>query len=131
MKRNACFQCIHSNNKKKGKKSMENSIILQVRNSLRQPLWNNWYIKELLGTGSFGAVYRIEAQRMNRTDVSALKMELAIEPIHSSTRQNTISLTSTSGVNPSAPFTMKSTMFSIFFQTLLSITHPQTRNHHL
>ena len=58
---------------------MENSIILQVRNSLRQPLWNNWYIKELLGTGAFGAVYRIEAKRMNRTDVSALKLEVISE----------------------------------------------------
>ncbi len=42
---------------------------------IKQPLWESWYIKECVGTGGFSAVYRIEAQRTNRIDVSALKIE--------------------------------------------------------
>lgn len=42
---------------------------------IRQPLWENWYIKERIGSGSFSVVYRIEAKRQNRTDVSALKIQ--------------------------------------------------------
>lgn len=40
-----------------------------------EPLWDNWYIKEEIGSGASSVVYRIEAKRENRTDVSALKVE--------------------------------------------------------
>lgn len=46
-----------------------------IRSQIKQPLWDNWYIKEELGRGATGVVYRIEAKRENRTDVSALKIE--------------------------------------------------------
>jgi len=42
---------------------------------IQQPLWDNWFIKEELGSGASGTVYKIEAKRGNRTDVSALKVE--------------------------------------------------------
>lgn len=42
---------------------------------IKQPLWENWYIVEELGSGASSVVYRIEAKRENRTDVSALKVE--------------------------------------------------------
>lgn len=42
---------------------------------IQQPLWHNWYIKEEIGSGASGTVYKIEAKRGNRTDVSALKVE--------------------------------------------------------
>ena len=45
-----------------------------IKNQIKQPLWDNWYIKEELGRGATGVVYRIEAKRENRTDVSALKI---------------------------------------------------------
>lgn len=47
-------------------------IILE---QIKQPLWDNWYIKEEIGTGASSVVYRIEAKRENRIDVSALKIE--------------------------------------------------------
>ncbi|MBD5159596.1 MAG: protein kinase [Ruminococcus sp.] len=43
---------------------------------IRQPVWENWYIKERIGSGSFSVVYRIEANRINSTDVSAMKIEV-------------------------------------------------------
>lgn len=46
-----------------------------IKNQIKQPLWDNWYIKEELGRGGSAVVYRIEARRENRTDVSALKVE--------------------------------------------------------
>ena len=46
-----------------------------IKNQIKQPLWDNWYIKGELGRGGTGVVYRIEAKRENRTDVSALKVE--------------------------------------------------------
>ena len=46
-----------------------------VMSELKQPLWENWYIKEVLGYGASSSVYRIEAERSGRTDVSALKVE--------------------------------------------------------
>ena len=46
-----------------------------IKNQIKQPLWDNWYIKGELGRGATGVVYRIEARRENRTDVSALKVE--------------------------------------------------------
>lgn len=42
---------------------------------IQQPLWHNWYITSEIGSGASGVVYRIEAKRGNRTDVSALKVE--------------------------------------------------------
>ena len=42
----------------------------------KEPLWGNWIIKDKIGEGSFSVVYRIEAKRWDRTDVSALKVEL-------------------------------------------------------
>ncbi len=52
-----------------------NEIFSTIEKELKQPLWSNWYIKERIGSGAFSAVYRIEAKRLNRTDVSALKIE--------------------------------------------------------
>ncbi|MBR3045633.1 MAG: leucine-rich repeat protein [Oscillospiraceae bacterium] len=42
---------------------------------LKQPIWENWYIRERIGAGAFSAVYRVEAKRAARTDVSALKIQ--------------------------------------------------------
>ncbi len=46
-----------------------------VLEQIKQPLWSNWYIKEEIGSGASSVVYRIEAERGGRTDVSALKIE--------------------------------------------------------
>ncbi len=46
-----------------------------IRDQIKEPLWDNWYIKGELGRGASGVVYRIEARRENRIDVSALKIE--------------------------------------------------------
>ncbi len=52
-----------------------NELISIIEGQIEQPLWGNWYIKERIGGGAFSAVYRVEARRMNRIDVSALKIE--------------------------------------------------------
>lgn len=52
-----------------------NELISIIERQIEQPLWGNWYIKERIGGGAFSAVYRVEAKRLNRTDVSALKIE--------------------------------------------------------
>lgn len=49
--------------------------IKSILAEIKQPLWDNWYIVGELGSGASGVVYRIEAKRENRTDVSALKVE--------------------------------------------------------
>lgn len=49
--------------------------VQELRRYIKEPLWQNWYIKEKIGEGSFSIVYRIEAKRPTRTDVSALKVE--------------------------------------------------------
>ncbi|MBQ6180746.1 MAG: serine/threonine-protein kinase [Ruminococcus sp.] len=55
---------------------MNSSDLIEViLKQLRQPLWDNWYIQEKIGSGSFSAVYRITAKRLSRTDVSAVKIE--------------------------------------------------------
>ena len=55
---------------------MENQKLIElILSQVRQPLWENWYIQEKIGTGAYSAVYRVTAKRMNRTDVSALKIE--------------------------------------------------------
>ena len=51
------------------------SLCEDILSQIRQPLWENWYIKEKIGSGAYSAVYKVTAQRMNRTDVSALKIE--------------------------------------------------------
>ncbi|MDE6677651.1 MAG: serine/threonine-protein kinase [Ruminococcus sp.] len=51
---------------------IENNVVPYIR----QPVWENWYIKERIGSGSFSVVYRIEADRINSTDVSAMKIEV-------------------------------------------------------
>lgn len=51
------------------------SIINEMLQQLPQPLWESWYIKEMIGTGSFSAVFRAEAVRMKRVDSAALKIE--------------------------------------------------------
>lgn len=52
-----------------------NELMSIIEGQIEQPLWGNWYIKERIGGGAFSAVYRVEARRMNRIDVSALKIE--------------------------------------------------------
>lgn len=47
----------------------------RIKPQIKQPLWESWYIKEKIGSGSFSVVYRIEAQRPGGLDVSALKVE--------------------------------------------------------
>lgn len=34
-----------------------------IKNQIKQPLWDNWYIKGELGIGGSAVVYRIEAKR--------------------------------------------------------------------
>lgn len=46
-----------------------------ILSEIKQPLWENWYITKEIGSGASSVVYRIEARRENRTDVSALKIE--------------------------------------------------------
>lgn len=53
----------------------KNEITALIEKGLKQPLWGNWYIKEKIGSGSFSAVYRAEAVRINRIDSAALKIE--------------------------------------------------------
>ena len=37
------------------------------------PLWGEWYLKELIGKGTFGAVYRAEKTEYGNTYTSAVK----------------------------------------------------------
>lgn len=39
-----------------------------------EPLWNSWYIDGLIGTGSFGSVYKIKREEFGITQYSALKI---------------------------------------------------------
>lgn len=39
-----------------------------------QPLWGNWLVDELIGTGKFGKVYRISHEEFGQTYTSAVKM---------------------------------------------------------
>lgn len=39
-----------------------------------EPLWDKWYVQELLGAGSYGEVYRITCQVYERTYEAALKV---------------------------------------------------------
>ena len=53
-----------------------NEIIDEILRQIKQPLWENWYIKKKIGSGAFSAVYKVEAQRSaRRTSISALKIE--------------------------------------------------------
>lgn len=38
-----------------------------------EPLWNEWYIKETLGSGSYGTVYKIEKRELGESYFAALK----------------------------------------------------------
>ena len=38
-----------------------------------EPLWNEWYIKEKLGSGSYGTVYKIEKRELGESYFAALK----------------------------------------------------------
>ena len=50
-------------------------IEYKIKPNIPQPLWESWYIKEKIGSGSFSVVYRIEAQRADGIDEAALKVE--------------------------------------------------------
>ena len=52
-----------------------NKVIDEAISQLPQPLWESWYIKEKIGSGSFSVVYRVEAKRASRIDTAALKIE--------------------------------------------------------
>ncbi|MDE7425295.1 MAG: serine/threonine protein kinase, partial [Lachnospiraceae bacterium] len=39
-----------------------------------EPLWNHWYVEELLGEGSFGSVYRIKREDFKEVQYAALKV---------------------------------------------------------
>ena len=39
-----------------------------------EPIWDKWRVKELIGEGSYGAVYRIRSQQYGRSYESALKV---------------------------------------------------------
>ena len=39
-----------------------------------EPLWNHWYVDELLGEGSFGSVYRIKREDFGEVQYAALKV---------------------------------------------------------
>lgn len=54
-------------------KDIIEDIILK---DVKQPLWENWYIREKIGSGAFAIVYRVEAKRPGRIDSSALKIEV-------------------------------------------------------
>ena len=60
-----------------------------ILDQIQQPLWDSWYIKEEIGKGASSVVYRIEAKREQRTDVSALKVEPLIvdENVYTDDRQ--------------------------------------------
>lgn len=46
----------------------------EIMKEIPQPLWGNWYITDKIDSGAFSEVYRIEAKREGRTDVSTLKI---------------------------------------------------------
>ena len=53
-----------------------NDVINEILSQIKQPLWENWYIKQKIGSGAFSAVFKVEAKRTSRrTSVSALKIE--------------------------------------------------------
>lgn len=52
-----------------------NEVLDEIIHQIQQPLWENWYIDEQIGSGAFSAVYRIQANRRNRIDTSALNIE--------------------------------------------------------
>lgn len=55
---------------------MNNTELIEIiLRQINQPLWENWYIKEKIGSGAYSAVFKVAAKRMNRTDISALKIE--------------------------------------------------------
>ncbi len=51
------------------------STFEQMVEYIQQPLWDCWYMKEQLSVSGTGAVYRMEANRMGRREVSLLQIE--------------------------------------------------------
>ncbi len=48
----------------------------EILPKIKQPIWDSWYIKECIGSGSFSSVYRIEAARTTMIDEAALKISI-------------------------------------------------------
>ncbi len=57
-----------------------------MNNDIQQrfsPLWGNWYLKEKIGKGSYGSVYKAVKQEYNNTYVSAVKhISIPQEGVH-------------------------------------------------
>lgn len=54
---------------------MDNNELMKIiLGQIKQPLWDNWYIEDEIGSGAYSSVYRIKAERMSRTDISAVKI---------------------------------------------------------
>ena len=51
-----------------------NDIHKLIRDQIKEPLWENWHIKDEIGRGATGVVYRIEANRSGRQEICALKV---------------------------------------------------------
>ena len=47
------------------------------------PLWGEWHIKELIGRGTFGAVYKAEKEEYGNTYTSAIKHISIPSELHS------------------------------------------------
>ena len=54
---------------------IKNELVEEILKQIRQPLWENWYLKEKKGSGTFSVVYRAEAKRSDRVDEAAVKIE--------------------------------------------------------
>lgn len=52
---------------------LHNLILEQLRQ--KQPLWSNWMIGEKIGSGAYSSVYKITAERSDRVDTAAMKVE--------------------------------------------------------
>lgn len=57
------------------------SITDYVETYVKQPLWDNWYLKEEIGSGTFGAVFLAEAEFPNRVEQAAVKATLISPPV--------------------------------------------------
>lgn len=55
--------------------NQRNELIRQILKQVEQPIWDNWIVKEKIGVGSFSEVYRIEAEKNGKLEISALKIE--------------------------------------------------------
>ena len=57
-------------------------IFEKIINELYQPLWGKWYIKEYIDSGAKSEVYKIAANRGQRIDECALKIEIITAEDH-------------------------------------------------